>query len=161
MSYIIKDAKFSDCGKYRYWLKRGWDQEKPYAQVIGLNPSSADQEDDDATISALKRLLDPLGYGGFYMTNLFAYISTDPDELQSQPNPLGDNDRWLDEIRFQCKDVIFAWGSFKQAEYRIKKVAPRFPDAYVFGMTKHRKPLHPLAAAVWMKKLFNFRKYDP
>lgn len=161
MTYITKDAKFSECGKYRYYLLREWDADKPFAQVIGLNPSVADASDDDATISALRRLLEPLGYGGFYMTNLFAWISTNPDDLQSQPNPVGDNDIWLGAVRTLCQDVIFAWGSFKQAEWRIKKVAPRFPDAYVFGMTPHRKPLHPLAAAVWQKKLFNFRKYDP
>ena len=161
MTYITKDAKFSDCGKYRYYLLREFDADKPLAMVIGLNPSTADANDDDATISALRRLLEPLGYGGFYMTNLFAWISTNPDDLQAQPNPVGDNDAWLGAVRTLCQDVIFAWGSFKQAEWRIKVVAPKFPDAYVFGMTSHRKPLHPLAAAVWQKKLFNFRKYDP
>lgn len=160
MTYIAKDALFSSCRKYRYYLFRQW-SDAPMVQVIGLNPSVADAEDNDPTISALHRLLQPLGYGGFYMTNLFAYISTDPDELRSCPNPLADNDHWLDVVRLKCKDVVFAWGSFKQAEYRIKQVASMFPDAYVFGMTKNRKPLHPLAAAVWQKKLFNFRKYDP
>ena len=137
------------------------DADKPFVMCIGLNPSTADSTDDDPTIAALRRLLEPLGYGGVYMTNLFAFISSNPDDLQSQPNPVGDNDKYLDMVRTVCQDVIFAWGSFKQADYRVKKVAPRFPDAYVFGMTAHRKPLHPLAAAVWQKKLFNFRKYDP
>jgi hypothetical protein len=161
MTYISKEAKFSECGNYRYYLKRVFDDNKPMAMVIGLNPSTADATDDDATISALRRLLEPLGYGGFYMTNLFAWISTDPDDLQSKPNPVGDNDAWLGAVRSLCKDVIFAWGSFKQAEYRIKVVAPKFPGAYVFGTTVKNKPLHPLAVAVWQKKLFNFRIYQP
>lgn len=87
MNYIDKDAKFSECGKYRYYLMRKW-SDAPMAMVIGLNPSKADAEEDDATISALRRLLEPLHYGGVYMTNLFAYISTNPDDLRSTPNPV-------------------------------------------------------------------------
>lgn len=160
MTYIAKDALFSPCGKYRYYLMRQW-SDAPMCMVIGLNPSTADSEDDDPTIGALRRLLEPLHYGGVYMTNLFSLISSDPEALRRYPNPVGDNDEWLDIVRAKCQHVVFAWGSFKQAEYRIKQVAARFPDAYVFGMTAKRKPLHPLAAAVWQKKLFNFRKYDP
>lgn len=158
MIYIAKDAKFSDCGKYRYYLMRQWST-APMAMVIGLNPSKADAEDDDATISALRRLLEPLHYGGVYMTNLFAYISTNPDDLRSTPNPVGDNDDWLDIIRGKCQHVVFAWGSFKQAKYRADKIIYKFPDAYVFGKTAKGHPLHPLAAAVWQKKLVDFKQY--
>ena len=55
MKYIAKEAHFSDCGKYRYYLMRQW-SDLPMAMVVGLNPSTADAEDDDPTISALKRL---------------------------------------------------------------------------------------------------------
>lgn len=158
MKYIAKDALFSECGKYRYYLMRQW-CDKPMAMCIGLNPSTATASDDDATISALKRLLEPLGYGGVYMCNLFAWISTEPEDLRTTPNPVGENDEWLDIIRGKCQHVVFAWGSFKQAEYRAKKIIYKFPDAYVFGKTPKGQPLHPLAAAVWQKKLFDFRMY--
>lgn len=129
------------------------------AIVIGLNPSKADSEDDDRTIGNLRIMLDPLGYGGLYMCNLFAWISTDPDDLRSTPNPVGDNDEWMDVCRLKCQHVVFAWGSFKQAEYRVKKMIHKYPDAYVFGKTAKGKPLHPLAASVWQKKLVNFQQY--
>jgi hypothetical protein len=158
MKYIRKGAHFSTCHKYRYFLMRQW-SDAPMVMVIGLNPSTADSDDDDPTISNLKKLLEPLGYGGVYMTNLFAIISTDPEYLRSYPDPVGDNDDWLGIIRVRCQHVVFAWGSFKQAEYRAKKVISRFHDAYVFGLTKKGKPLHPLAAAVWQRKLFNFKPY--
>ena len=38
------DAKFSACRKYRYALWRTWDESKPYAMIIGLNPSTADEK---------------------------------------------------------------------------------------------------------------------
>ncbi len=159
MKYRVKGAHFSTCGKYRYYLLRQW-SDGPMAMVIGLNPSTADSEDDDPTIGALKRILEPLGYGGVYMTNLFAWISTEPDDLRSTPNPIGENDEWLDIIRAKCQHVVFAWGSFRQAEYRSRKIIHKFQDAYVFGKTAKGHPLHPLAAAVWQKKLFNFQKYN-
>ncbi len=48
---MIKDAIFSPCGQYRYSLSRVWDESKPYALFIGLNPSYADAEKDDRTLS--------------------------------------------------------------------------------------------------------------
>ena len=41
------DAKFSACRKYRYALWRNWDESKPYAMIIGLNPSTADENEND------------------------------------------------------------------------------------------------------------------
>ena len=44
------NAIFSECRKYRYALCRIWDDSKPYAMFIGLNPSTADETEDDPTI---------------------------------------------------------------------------------------------------------------
>lgn len=40
-------AEFSKCGKYRYKLWRIWDNTKPLAMCIGLNPSTANAYDND------------------------------------------------------------------------------------------------------------------
>ncbi len=45
-----KDATLSEDRRYRYRLTREWDQEKPKVLFIGLNPSTADEIEDDATI---------------------------------------------------------------------------------------------------------------
>ena len=45
------DAKFSACRKYRYALWRNWDESKPSAMIIGLNPSTADENENDPTIT--------------------------------------------------------------------------------------------------------------
>ncbi|WP_417651456.1 DUF1643 domain-containing protein, partial [Acinetobacter baumannii] len=47
---IEKGAIISDCNKYRYSLWRIWDKEKPIFTFVGLNPSTADREQDDRTI---------------------------------------------------------------------------------------------------------------
>lgn len=138
-------AEFSECGTYRYKLWRIWDNDLPIAMCIGLNPSTANGDKDDPTIGILKRMLTHLGYGGFYMMNLFAYISSKPEALLTCENPLGDNDKKLIEVANLCQDVIACWGNFKQAEKRIEEVLPKYPNAKCFGRNKNGTPYHPLA----------------
>jgi hypothetical protein len=138
-------AEFSPCGRYRYKLWRIWDESKPKAMCIGLNPSTANANKNDQTISYLIKMLKILGYGGFYMMNLFAWISSKPDDLLTCADALGDNDNKLNEVEAICDDVIVCWGGFKQANDRIKEVLPRYPNAKCFGITDKGKPFHPLA----------------
>lgn len=151
INYKKRGAQFSPCGKYRYVLIRIWDTTLPSAMCVGLNPSTANGVDDDPTIRNLVRLLSTYGYGGLYMVNLFAFITSDPEQLRSCPNPIQDNDKWIKRVYDCCDDVIFAWGSFRQANYREKEFIRMFPDALCFGKTAKGKPVHPLAATVWMK----------
>lgn len=140
-----KGAEFSSCGKYRYKLWRIWNTDLPLAMCIGLNPSTANADKDDPTINNLRRILMTLGYGGFYMMNLFAWISSKPQDLLTCPDPLGENDSKLQEVHLICKDVIACWGAFKQAGERIKQVLPRYPDSKCFGLNQNGTPWHPLA----------------
>lgn len=151
MKYIEKAAEFSECGKYRYYLLRYWDINKPFVLCIGLNPSTANATDDDPTIRNLGALLRTYGFGGFYMANLFALISSEPEAIRSCPDPLKENDKWLTYLEGVTSETIFCWGSFKQAEYRAKKLIGKFPGALCFGKTATGKPIHPLAATVWMR----------
>lgn len=122
-----------------------WDENLPKAMCIGLNPSTANAIKPDPTITNLTKMLRLLGYGGFYMMNLFAWISSKPDALLTCPDPIGDNEKKLKEVEAICRDVIVCWGSFKQAEDRIKDVLPNYPNALCFGVTNSGKPIHPLA----------------
>ena len=136
-------AEFSDCGKYRYKLWRIWNPTLPKAMCIGLNPSTANASKNDNTINILIRVLGQLGYGGFYMMNLFAIISSKPEVLLTCPDPLGDNDGKLKEVEPLCKDVIVCWGAFKEASKRIKQVVGNYPNAKCFGFNKNGTPWHP------------------
>ena len=138
-------AAFSDCRKYRYALWRIWNPELPKAMCIGLNPSTANASKNDNTINILIRMLTVLGYGGFYMTNLFAWISSKPEDLLTCADPIGENDSKLKEVEAICDEVIVCWGNFKQAENRIKEVLSNFPNAKCFGINKNGTPYHPRA----------------
>lgn len=154
-----RGAQFSDCRKYRYFLFRIWDETKPLAMCIGLNPSTANESEDDTTITNLRTMLMEHGYGGFYMMNLFALISPDPNDLRKCPNPWMNNDHFLKIIRERVQDVIFCWGAFKQAEYTAKKVSKMFPDSLCFGKNRAGKPLHPLAASIWMRSEMRLQRF--
>lgn len=153
-------AEFSACGKYRYKLWRIWDSALPKAMCIGLNPSNAGVEKNDPTITNLKTMLSKLGYGGFYMMNLFAWISSKPADLLTCADPLGDNANKLKEVALLCDDVIVCWGNFKEATNRINEVLPDYPNAKCFGINKNLTPCHPLAlmynGSVKNPQLFNY-----
>ena len=138
-------ADFSKCGSYRYKLWRIWDESLPIAMCIGLNPSTANVVKTDPTITNLTKMLKILGYGGFYMMNLFAWISSKPADLLTCENPIGENDTKLKEVATICSEIIVCWGNFKQAKERIKEVLPNYPYAKCFGKTQSGKPFHPLA----------------
>lgn len=137
-------AIFSDCGKYRYALWRIWDKSKPLVMFIGLNPSTANQETDDPTIKSVTRISRHNGYGGFYMMNLFGIISADPNVLKNCQDPQGDNLEWHDTISERCKDVVFAWGAFREARGIFKRFEYRYPNALCIGRNRGGSPKHPL-----------------
>lgn len=142
-----KGAIFNESGKckYRYVLWRIWDETKPLVMFIGLNPSTANGETDDPTIKSVLRISMHNGYGGVYMMNLFGVISPYPEVLQqSDIDPIGDNDMWHDSISRKCKDVVFAWGTFKEAKQRSEYYIEKYPKALCIGKNADGSPKHPL-----------------
>ena len=148
--YLENDAVISECGKYRYLLRRTWDNKKPRALLVMLNPSTADARQDDATIRSCVRLLAGLGYGSFEVVNLMAWRATDPKDLPAKPSDAmgSDNPRSIEAAVLRCDTVICAWGAHPYAD-RFKAavlgiISLNRPAAYCFGKTKSGAPKHPL-----------------
>lgn len=146
---VIMDAgaEFSTNRKYRYALWRIWDKSKPLVMFIGLNPSTANETEPDPTIRRVINFACDWGYGGLYMMNLFGIVSSKPEVLLTDSNPLGDNDKWLEAVAAKCDRIIFAWGVFKQARLRAEDIKNRFPGSYCLKKTKEGHPWHPLYVA--------------
>lgn len=136
-------ALFSECGKHRLSLWRIWDNHKPLIMFIGLNPSTADAENDDPTIRRVKGMAKEWGYGGVYMMNLFTFISTDPDKLNILEGNLSESDIWLLCIGRICERIVFAWGNF-QVHGRDKEVKAMFSERWALHINKNGSPKHPL-----------------
>jgi len=135
-------ALFSEDKKHRLVLGRIWDQSKPGAMVIGLNPSTADGQDDDPTIGFVKRILNHNGYGSLHMLNLFTYITPKPAELIKDNMPMQAVNLWRE---YYCDNtIIFAWGGFKNLHGRDIMAQREFPNAFCFGQNKDESPRHPM-----------------
>lgn len=106
-------ALLSGCGRYRYCLWRQWGSDRGnYCNFIMLNPSTADAEVDDPTVTRCIRRAKKMGYSGLYVTNLFGLRGTDPACLRGCVDPVGpENDGWIGTTARQSKTVICAWGN--------------------------------------------------
>lgn len=138
-------AEFSECRKYRYALWRIWDDSKPLVMFIGLNPSTANESDNDPTIKSVCRIAKANGYGGVYMMNCFPFISTDPTRLIKTPHELSVNANKLYSVGKICHDVVFAWGNFNQVGSDvIEFMVHLFPSAKALHINANGSPKHPL-----------------
>ena len=137
-------AIFSLHGKYRYVLWRIWNNNLPKIMFIGLNPSTANGNNDDPTIRKVKKIAYNLKYGGIFMLNLFTYVTAYPKELEGKNFNIKLADEYLKYYASQSKKIVFAWGSFKQTTKRSKEVINMFPNAYALHINKDGSPKHPL-----------------
>jgi len=139
------DAKLSDCRNYRFALWRTWDESKPFAMIIGLNPSTADETTDDPTLTRCINFAKSWGYGGVCMTNLFAYRATEPSKMKAQKKPIGsENDVWLAKLAKQAGIVVAAWGNDGAFLNRSTVVKSMLPNLHCLKMNKSGEPAHPL-----------------
>jgi hypothetical protein len=144
---IDSGATFSPCRTYRYALWRRWDMfDDRFMAIIGLNPSTADERDDDPTIRRCIGFAKREGFGGIVMLNLFAYRTKSPSIMKRAADPIGpDNDRIImgyDRKGFMIVGVWGADGHFMGRADEVRKLINQ--PIYCFGLTKSGQPLHPL-----------------
>lgn len=124
---MISEAQFgSDAEgniRYRYSLKRLWDENLPKATLIMLNPSIANELKNDASINrALNYLIDE-GYGSLEVVNLFAHIETDSSKLEETDAYVGlNNDSAIIKAIEDASKIIVSWGSDKNFRTRKRTV---------------------------------------
>lgn len=145
-------AIFSDCRTWRYELTRDTGSGAGLCAFIGLNPSTADETQDDPTIRRCIRYTRDWGYARFKMLNVYAYRSTDPSGLLAVADPIGpDNDETIDRVCGMADLVVCVWGAFSSSILRPARVE-RVLDIviqsgqkpYCLGTTKNGLPRHPL-----------------
>jgi hypothetical protein len=137
-------AELSPCKNYRYALWREWSDE-PQVLFVMLNPSTADDSQDDPTIRRCIAFAKQWGYGGLIVANLFAWRSPYPAHLKNARDPIGpSNDQWLKKLAKQSAAVVGAWGNHGTYMQRGQAVAALFPGLQCLGVTKQGQPRHPL-----------------
>jgi hypothetical protein len=86
VAHTESSAVFSPCGRYRYRLVRRWDSALPLLCLVMLNPSKANGRRNDPIVRRCIGFASSWGYGGIVVRNLYALVSTDPDELGDHPD---------------------------------------------------------------------------
>jgi len=148
-------AILSPCRLYRYLLWRVWDAPLQRTLLwIMLNPSTAAEDVDDATIRVCMGRARLLGYGGIAVANLFALRATNPRALYECPSPIssteepGMNDTHILRVLQHTHNVICAWGTHGElhgrgadmiAWLRVMGIGPM-----ALKLNRDGSPAHPL-----------------
>lgn len=162
-------ATFSPDRLHRYRLWRRWHHEGPLVCFIGVNPSKADEHDDDNTVTRCIDFAQRWDFSGLLMMNAFAYVATDVRELLLAVDPIGpDNNEHLVDVAMSTRRVVMAWGSKKspRALHRLVQtrgaevralVAPLAFELGHLGLNDDASPKHPL----FLPRTTEFQRVTP
>ena len=160
--YPGQDTLWSPDRAYRYFLRRPSLLALPPIGFLLLNPSTADEVQDDPTIRRCRGYAADWGYGEVIILNAFAYRATAPQDMKAQADPIGpENDRIISETTAALVAIggtlVCGWGNHGQhldrGEAMRTLLAPYTCKA--FPLTGAGEPGHPL----YLRKdveLYNF-----
>jgi len=149
-------AMFSTDLRYRYMLSRAfpeYEEDDPVniCQFIMLNPSTADHDVSDPTVTRCIDYARRWGHTGLLVTNLFGLRATDPKELYKAEDPFGPhNTRFVLAAATNpaVKRVVCAWGThgaYRDASYEmLSQLRAAGVHPQVLKWTKLFQPAHPL-----------------
>ena len=145
-------AVYSDCERYRYLLTRVWEPAGRKALFIMLNPSTATEVQNDPTVERCERRARTLGFGGFRVTNIFAWRDTDPKKMRAAAEPIGaENDAMIAQSGDWGDQIIAAWGAHGEHLQRGVAMEALLRDmelpVFHLGLTKAGHAKHPLYIA--------------
>ena len=138
---MIREAEFSIDKKERYSLKREWDESKNKILYIMLNPSLADDKNDDPTIRRLISFTKKFNYGGFLVGNIFTTITPNPKKIDRSKGISDKNFEKLLKLINKVDQIVYAWGNSIEEPQLLKELifSPK-----CFGKNLNGTPKHPL-----------------
>lgn len=158
----IGSAIYSPCNRYRYRLDRRYTESpKRILNAIMLNPSTADANSDDPTVSRCQVRARAWGFDALIVTNIFAWRATDPSELYSKTLrwrlrddlmhfPVGsENDHHIRAAAEESDMILCAWGNHGKLDNRSSVVRGILRSVatdrlHYLKMTGENEPSHPL-----------------
>lgn len=133
---------------YRFLLWRFWD-ERPRVLFCGLNPSTANEFDNDPTVKRWVQFAQGWGYGGLYAANLYPFITPHPEELVAPESFHKANYPALEMVSSLVVLTVACWGDGikkipggQQAADHVRATYLKKPMC--FGLTQSGNPMHPL-----------------
>lgn len=119
-----------------------------------LNPSTATELVDDATIRRVSCFSRAWGFGSATVVNLFALRSRAPSGLDRHPDPVGpSNDVCIVSAVESAETVLVGWGNHgarlnpltaTPRHLEVARLLAHAAPPYCLGMTAQGQPRHPL-----------------
>jgi hypothetical protein len=150
-----ESAAPSPRSNHRYTLRRGWLSGEGIVNFIMLNPSTADDVHDDATIRRCVGFAKRWGFGSLVVTNLCAYRATQPRDLHAlilagkRAVAIGEgNTVHIEREAATAKMIVCAWGDncdlVPHRALDVIQLLRRDRDLYCIRRTAKGNPAHPV-----------------
>ncbi|PIE84836.1 hypothetical protein CSA08_05130 [Candidatus Gracilibacteria bacterium] len=151
-----KENRFLLASKFNELLKNP-------LMCIGLNPSTADENDDDQTTKRIRKIAENQKCDGWIMLNLYPKKSTDPENLKNEEFNEEISKKNIEIIReniskYKESPILLCWGENATMEVFKKAFKDIFWEivckkCFILDIVKNKMPKHPLGA-----KIENFRE---
>ena len=160
-----RSALLSPCSRFRYYLERRWRHDGPVAVFVLCNPSTADAEQDDATVRKCVGFAKRWDCAAMVIVNPFAFRSRDPKALLAETGDITggiENARWMlaavEAALSTGGPYVVGWGEAMPRRLRavavdwvrgvlIDNTGDYVLRAQCLGRTASGQPRHPLMLA--------------
>lgn len=159
-----RTAHLSPCGTYRFRLGRVWEEDRPVLLACMFNPSHADGQVDDQTITLLCQIASHNGYGSLVVVNICPLRSSTTGaafDMLARAQVEGDlslravlweNLQIIEDEMQSAGAVLLAWGAMgPRAGDWCASVLGAVRDhckrkrVFVLGRCANGHPMHPMA----------------
>ena len=149
---IERSAILSADGRHRHVLNRKWG-DKGHALIIGLNPSTADHNIDDATVRKLYGFGERIGFRSYELQNLWSFRATKPKDLRAAGYPVHERDLefFANALASKPDFVICAWGANARGHAGARRASEYIESIRLAGLVPKAfmlmsdgTPWHPL-----------------
>ncbi|MBN9459007.1 MAG: DUF1643 domain-containing protein [Bosea sp.] len=146
-------AVTSPCGRYRYLAVREFGGPGPVISIGLVNPSTADGEQNDATMRRMVGFARRMDASRLLVWNKFAWRDRDVRALRGVGDPIGpENDRYIEQALRESEIRVVAWGPLAKLPARLHgrwreacAIADRIgAELQCWGRAGDGHPLHPL-----------------
>lgn len=153
---MTRRATFSTCRLFRYLLEHDFGGTGPVISLGMVNPSIADDEKNDATMTKVDGFAHRLGASKVIVWNKYALIDKDVRVLRRAPDPIGpDNNEYIAQAIRGADIHIVAWGPLSKLpkplrnRWREVEAVLMMSDAkpMCWGTAQDGQPRHPLMLA--------------
>ena len=148
-------AVLSPCGQYRYRLERTIAMDGPVYAFFGINPSTADASENDATVRKWIGFCKRWGASRFIVGNVWPLRSTHVRARATAPRWIGvglDNQRHILAMAAEADILVPCWGDrakvpramHNELDDLLSLLRATGKPLRHFGLTKGGDPKHPL-----------------